>query len=248
MDKNRITQSVILGLTTLVAAATWAGLKSTLFGNGSWVWPSLGFLILLVFLSLSCLLTNSKEILLTNLIIILVCFFFSFGFKLEYLAAWFAGLLLLILGSFKAISEKKVRIKIQISKILQRGLPFILTCLALVIATAYYFSPLALKGQNEIEMPRFLFDAIAKPIVKNTPLDNDALYQMVNQQINKQSQAYKQYFPLGLAIGFFFALKVIGYVFMWLVILSSWLIFKILVSLGAIKIQEQSVLKEVIEI
>ncbi|GAI48624.1 unnamed protein product, partial [marine sediment metagenome] len=76
----------------------------------------------------------------------------------------------------------------------------------------------------------------------------DILYQVVNQEINKYGQPYQQYFPLGLAAGIFFALKTIGFLFGWLVILLSWLIFKALVSAGAIKIQEQAVLKEVIEV
>jgi len=249
MNKNnRITQSVVLGLTTLVAAATWAGLKSILFESNSWIWPSLGFLILLIFLSLSWLLVKSKAILLTTLSIILICFFFSFGLKLEYLAALFIALLFFLLGSFRAVNEKKVRIKIQLDKILRKGLPFVLTGLALVMATAYYFSPLALQEQNQIKVPRPLFNIIIEPINGLTIEQEDLVYQAINQEINKRSQPYQQYFPLGLALGVFFALKTIGYFFMWLVILLSWLIFKALVSLGAIKIQEQAVLKEVIEI
>ena len=251
MNKNnRITQSVVLGLTTLVAAATWAGLKSILFESGSWIWPSLGFLILLIFLSLSWLLVKSRAILLTTLSIILICFFFSFGFKLEYLTALFIALLFFLFGSFRAVNEKKVRIKIQLDKILRKGLPFILTGLALVMATAYYFSPLALQGQNKIAIPRPLFNTIIEPIriSELTIEQEDLVYQTINQEINKHSQPYQQYFPLGLAIGVFFALKIIGLPFMWLVILLSWLIFKALVSFGAIKIQEQGVLKEVIEI
>ena len=268
MHKNRVTQSVVLGLATLVATATWAGLKSILFESGNWIWPSLGFLILLIFLSLSWLLTKSKAILLTTLSIILICFFFSFGFKLEYLAVLFIALLFFILGFLRAINEKKVRIKIQLDKILGKGLPFVLTGLALVIASAYYFSPLTFQKQNQITIPRSLFNIIIQPITKlieeqisipqfSEQFDialtgdekiEDILYQAVNQEINKYSQPYQQYFPLGLAIGVFFALKLIGLPFMWLVILLSWLIFKVLVSVKAIKIQEQAVLKEVIEI
>jgi hypothetical protein len=268
MHKNRITQSVILGLTTLVAAASWAGLKNILLGNGNWIWPSIGFLILLIFLSLSWLLVKSKVILLTTVSIILVCFFFSFVFKLEYLIALFIALLFFVFGSFRAINEKKVRIKLKVDKILRCGLPTVLTGLALVMAMAYYFSPLALQGQDQIRVPRFLFDIVVQPMAKTLeeqiPISQfseqfgislkgdesfqDVLYQVVNQEINKHGQPYRQYFPLGLALGIFFALKVVSIPFKWLVILLSWLIFKILVSIGAIKIQEQAVLKEVIEL
>jgi Ca2+/Na+ antiporter len=273
MHKNRITQSVIIGLTTLVATATWSGVKSVLFENGNLLWPIIGLLILLIFLSLNWLLTKLRAILLITLFFVLVSFFFSFGFKLEYLVVLFIAFLFFFLACQRAINEKEARIKIEVIKIFRRGLPFVLTGLSLVIATAYYFSPLALAGQNQIQIPRPLFDRVIEPIIgrleqqlpinqiskqldisleKETVTANqelkDNLYQSLNQEINKQSQSYKQYFPLGLATGLFFALKAIGIPFMWLIVLLSWLIFKLLVSLGAIKIQEQAVLREVIEV
>lgn len=259
MHRNRITQSVILGLTTFVATFAWIGLKGVLFENGNWIWPSSGFLILLIFLGLGWLITKSKAILFISLSIILICFFFSFGFKLEYLAVILIALLLFVFGSCMAINEKEIRIKIEVRRILKRGLPTVLTGLCLIIAAAYYFSPLALYGQNKIEMPRPLFDIVVEPVVSifekqfNASLIindefKDDFYQTINQEINRHSQSYKQYFSLGLTAGFFFALRTVAVVFSWLVILLTSLIFKILVSLGAIKIQEKAVLKEVIEI
>jgi hypothetical protein len=265
MRKNRITQSIIIGLATFVSTISWTGLKNILFEGGNWLWPSIGFFVLLVFLSLSWLLAKSKEILLIALIFILASFFLVFGFKFEYLAALFIALLLFIFGSYKAISEKELRIKIQISKILRRGLPIVLTGLSLIVATVYYFSPAVFRGENQIQVPRPLFDIIIQPVTKgleeqislpelserfDVPLQgevNDMLYQVVNQEINKYSQSYKEYLPLGLAIGFFFALKAISIVFMWLVILCGEVIFRLLVRFGAIKIQEKAVLKQVIE-
>ncbi len=250
MTTNRVTQSVIVGLATLVAAVSWSGLKNILFENGSWIWPSLGFLILVVFLSLAWLLAESKPILLVTLIVVLVSFLLSFSFKLEYLAVLFTAFLLFYFGSLRAIEEKNIRVKIQVFRILKRGLPYILTALSLIIASAYYFSPLSLKGQGQIEIPRPLFDIAVKPYTSLLGEESieDAIYQTLNQEINKRSQPYKEYFPIGLSLGIFFAIKTISVPFMWLVILLSMLIFKILVFLGAVKIQERSVLKEVIEL
>lgn len=266
MRKNRITQSIIIGLATFVSAISWTGLKNILFDGGSWLWPSIGFFVLLVFLSLSWLLAKSREILLIALIFILASFFLVFSFKLEYLAALFIALLLFVFGSYKAVSEKELRIKIQISKILRRGLPLVLTGLSLIVATVYYFSPAAFKGENQIQIPRPLFDIIIQPITGgfeeqislpelsarfDIPLEgemDDMIYQTVNQQINKYSQPYKKYLPLGLAIGFFFTLKAISIVFMWLIILIGEVIFRLLVRFGAIKIQEKAILKEIIEV
>ena len=252
MKNNRITQSIIIGFTTLLATFSWAGLKNILSGDTNWIWPSIGFLILLIFLCLSLLLLKSKLISLITLAIILISFLFSFGFKLEYLTVLFLALLFFIFGAFRIINEKEVRIKFTIIRILRYGLPHILTGLAIIIAAAYYFSPLAIQGDNRIEIPRPLFDVVIQPIVSASELSNeeftDMLYVAINQEINKRSEAYKEYLPIGFAVGIFFAIKVISIFFMWLVILISWMIFKFLTSLNAIKIQEKSVLKEVIEI
>ncbi len=273
MQKNRVTQSVIIGLTTLVATAAWAGLSNILSKDGNWVLPVIGFFVLLIFLSLNWLLTKSKTILLITLFFVLISFLFPFGFKVEYLLALIVAFLLFHLGSQRAVDEKRGRIKIDAVMVLKRGLPLVMTGLALLIATAYYFSPLALTGQNQITIPRPIFDKVIGPIIGNIegslPVNQvaqqfgidlnmnvtiasdeikDDLYNQINSEINKQSQAYKEYLTLGSAVGIFFALKVIGFPFMWISIFLTWVIFKILVASGAIKIQEKAVLKEIIEV
>jgi len=207
----------------------------------------------LIFLCLSLLLIKSKSILLITLITVLISFLFSFGFKLEYSVTLLLAFLFFVFGSFRIINEKEVRIKFKVIRILKYGLPHILTGLAIIIAIAYYFSPLAIQGQNKIEIPRQLFDITIQPVMDTLELPNnqeftDILYITVNQEINKRSEAYKDYLSMGFALGIFFAIKVISIIFMWLVLIITWIIFKFLKSSNAIKIQEQSVLKEVIEI
>ena len=145
--------------------------------------------------------------------------------------------------------------------IFKRGLPFVLTGLSLVIASVYYFSPLALIGQERVEISRPVFDSIIDPVFEtvgsgmpvqlSSQVDikeaKEGLYQAVNGEINKRSQPYKNFFPIGLSIGIFFALKVVGVPFMWLVILAAILVFRIMILTEAIHIQQKSVLREVIE-
>ena len=135
MQSNRITQSIIVGAAALIATASWSGLKNILFNDGYWLWPTIGFFVLLIFLSINWLLAKSKAILLITLFFILISFFFSFGFKLEYLAALLIAFLFFFLGCQRALNEKEVRIKIQVINILKRGLPFLLTgfCLRILI-------------------------------------------------------------------------------------------------------------------
>ena len=210
---------------------------------------------------MSLLLIKSKSVLLITLITILISFLFSFGFKLEYLIALFLAFLFFSFGSFRIINEKKVRIKFKIVRILKYGIPHILTGIAIIIAIAYYFSPLAVQEQNKIEVPRELFNITIQPVVNvffedklftpEMPNDeefSDLLYTAMNEEINRRNETYKGYLSIGLAIGTFFAIKVISIPFMWLIILISWMIFRFLIFSNAIKIQEKSVLKEIIEI
>ena len=268
MDKNRISQSVIIGLAAVMATAGWAGLKNFLFDGGGWIFPSISFLVLLVFLSLNCLLTRSRVILLITLIFVLISFLFSFGVNLSYLLVLFVAFLLFALGFSRSISEKENKVRIHVGKIFHKSLPLVLTGLSLIIATVYYFSPLALQGQDEIKIPRPLFDAISQSVINiaseqnpisqldqsvGVPLNtneeiSNILYEGINREINRYSVNYRQYFPFGLAVGMFFAVKAISVPFMWLVIFLSWAIFKLLVALGAVKICEKAVLQEVIEV
>jgi len=272
MQKNRITQSIIIGIVALLSAASWSGLKGVLYSGSNWTWPAYGFLILLVSLSLSWILSKSRTILSITFAFALVSFLLIFGLRLEYLIVLFAAVALFALGSFRAVNEKEVRIKLHSTKISRKGLPFVLTGLALLIASAYYFSPLAQQGQDQIRIPRPLFNIAIKPVLltveqelnaleiaeqfdielegtlsKNEQLE-EVLYLAVNTEINKYTKDYKEYFPLGLALGMFFAIKAIGMFFGWMTILLSWIIFKLLIVTGAVKIHEKAVLKQEIQI
>jgi len=272
MHKNRVTQSIIIGIVALLSAASWSGLKGVLYGYGSWTWPAYGFLVLLVALSLSWVLSKSRTILSITFAFALVSFLLIFGLRLEYLAALVVAVALFAIGSFRAVNEKEVRIKLHAHKVVRKGMPFVLTGLALLIASAYYFSPLAQQGQDQIKIPRPLFNIVIKPVLLTVEQELDAseiaeqfgitvegtltenkqleevLYLAVNAEINKYTRDYKEYFPLGLAVGMFLTIKAIGLFFGWLTILLSWLIFRLLVISGAVKIQEKAVLKEEIQI
>lgn len=277
LDKNRITQSVVIGLTTLLAAIALTGLKSLLFqDSGNWIGPVVSFFFWLVFLSLTLLLSNSKPLLVIAMATMLISFILIFGLAIENLAAVSIATILFAFGAFEAVNEKKVRIKFRVRHILHGGLPHVLTGLALLIAIAYYASPYALKGVGEVIIPRTLFDHLMTPLIGTledelstamTPMPalpglpshmfaggavteelTDQIYGTLNEAVNRYSFMYRKYLSVGLAVSVFFALKTIGILFMWLVIPIAWLIFKLLMHFGAIKIQEQSVLQEIIHV
>ncbi|MFC1700612.1 hypothetical protein ACFLZ0_00480 [Patescibacteria group bacterium] len=259
MKENRITGSVILALTTLISAFIWIGLRDFLFEKGGFILPLIWLFIVCVLLSLGCLLLKSKIILMTTLFIVLFGFIIAFGFTPSYIIVALIALMFFYLGSCQSINEKKLRIKIKISKILEAGMPLIFTGLALLISVSYYFSPMSVK---QFEIPRPLFDTIMKiiplpseqtaQIITTMPISSvekqkDFLYELISQNINNFIEPYEEYLSIGLAISLFFILKTLSVPFMWLVIFVSWLIFKLLVFAKAIHVHEKSVLQEVIE-
>jgi len=266
MKKNSVTQAVIVGVNTLFASLTWSGVKSILSGEGDWLRLILGLFIWMIFLALTWLMAKSKPIMLITLITILVSFVLSFGVAVEYFVVLPFVLLFFILGSFGAIKEKDSRLKISAVKVFRAGFPWFLTGFCLLMVAVYYTSPLILKGENRIEIPRNVFNMLVEPMtavvdgainalpltehlglsIENTEIMQETLYQTINQVINRYSQPYKEYLPLGLAAGLFLALKTISIAFMWLIILVGSLIFKILLVSGAVKKQERSVLQEFI--
>lgn len=209
--------------------------------------------------------------------VIFITYLTIFGFRLENLLVALAALLLYSYSSYRAIQEKEARITINIFKIMKTGLPLVLTALALTIATAYYFSPLSqqikeievprplyeivirpfmtqLTGQGSETGAHVVLDpAIAKEFdiaLSEAPTQaelEDALFVLVNRQLNAVIEPFKEFYPLGYAIAFFILLKTLGYFLMYLVIFASWIVFRGLVSLGAIKINVEPAVKEVIE-
>lgn len=76
----------------------------------------------------------------------------------------------------------------------------------------------------------------------------DNLYKTVNEQINFFVKPYKRYLPYGLAVAVFLSLKSVGFIFIWLSILLSQLIFNIMKSLRFVSIKKEMAEREVIEI
>lgn len=260
LNKNNIIQFVFLVLIILSSGLAWSGLRGILFGDGGWIMPIIAFFIVLVLLSVSWILLRSKIILSAVLLIILISFFLFFGFNWIYLITSLIALLFFYFGSIRTINEKDFRLKIKVSNILRQGLPTFLIGLILLISVAYYFSP---KAQISFQIPRPLFDSIMEVVplpsnfqanaenAKSVGLEKeqkDEIYTLINKIISDWTESYKQYFTIGAAIVMFLTLKGLSVIFIWLTVFMGWLVFKILIILGAVKIQEKAALQKIIEI
>ncbi len=67
--------------------------------------------------------------------------------------------------------------------------------------------------------------------VKEDETIKDLLYQFVQYQINASSGPYEKFVPIGLAVGLFLALKLLGFFYIPIIILFSWLVLKLLIVL-----------------
>ncbi len=170
MNKNAITQSVILTLVTVLASLSWYFLKLSLLTQISsnktiWIWllPLIFFSLLIIALALGWLFIRSRLILFLNLSAILFSFLLVFGFQNLYLYITLLALLFLWTGSCQAINEKDLRVKLSVPKIIQRGLPQIMTAFALMVSIIFYNSPYAKFDKTDFIIPQPFFDVIYQP-------------------------------------------------------------------------------------
>jgi len=247
---RKATPIIISIITVVIAIASWSFLYNSLYGLeegwvGIWIKPMIGFIILGVMLGLISLLIESKKNLIPTFLLITFSFFLIFSFN-NYV---FLGLLLfcglLILGARRIKDEAGVRLKIRIGRILQKGLPLILTGLIIVISTAYCFTPSTQK--IEIKIPPKLFEIIQKPIVEMLPSEisqenleelPEEVKEIIDVKIEEFTRPYKKYIPLALAISLFLFLRLLAIPTSWLIILLSWIIFKLLLAFKVIRIEK----------
>jgi len=67
----------------------------------------------------------------------------------------------------------------------------------------------------------------------------DLIYQLMQYQLNTSSGPYEKFIPIGLAIALFLALKLIGFFYIAIIILLSWLFLRLLVILKFASIEKE---------
>ncbi len=146
--------------------------------------------------------------------------------------------------------EKKMRIKMHFRRILRRGLPLMFTAVCLLIALAYYFSPSLgeFSSSTGFQIPRGIIDTILKPFEGLDEDLNDVVYELINSQISDSEGPVREYLPIALAIGLFLSLRALVIILVPVIVLSSCLLVKILVSMGFVKITTKSIVAERMEI
>jgi len=267
-------KQIILGIKiTIFALISWFFLYQLFYVRWSksfLILTVLGLLFWGVSICLGALLVEKKAILYSGVGLSLVSFFIFFhgaemGPGQFRVAFYYFVVMILIFLSFliyrkRVQHERKMRVKIYFWRIFKRGLPLVFTMICLLIALAYYFSPFLgeFSANTQFQISRNLFDNLIKPfeglIQSRLPVDtikdenlNDTLYELINSQ-TKINNSFGEYIPIVLAIGLFLSLRILIIILIPVIALFSYIITKILISMGFIKIISKSIRAEKIEI
>ena len=222
-----------------------------------WAGPASIFIPFLFIFSLSWIKLSSHWNLVLTAVFILVVFLFWWGIK-------------------SLRGEKESRFKISLSAIVSPGLKHAVTATIFLASIGFYFSPLAQLDSKEFSLPRPFFDTIFSPVIKAMNVSllkngsttssgalspevskqlesqkkdlSEQVYGMINQMIANSGKPFKKYVPLGITLSFFFALKIFEGLFLQLMILGAWVLWKILRFFGVMRIKIVKADKEIIEI
>jgi len=132
-----------------------------------------------------------------------VSFFIFFPFKLLPVAAILFFLIILVLTFLSIERERKVRIRVNVYKILRRGFPVVLTMLAIVLAVSYYVSSVEDIKDNGVQIPRQSFDSstdvlesyIAKVYIPGFNKDmsvSEASFQLVLNEFSQEGASWRE--------------------------------------------------------
>jgi len=273
MNKKKLLR-LLLGFLILVSAGlSWYLLKNS-FGqaqSGEWAnsvfWPSLSLTILGSFIGLFYLTENDWRVLLGACLLVVAPFFIFFdSLNWGKLAVIGAALFFFWRGFYRSRREKERKIKLVLAEILLKGLAPVGTALALLASIGFYGSVYAQSlSEGKITISRDMFDEIIDPLL-NAPSalknfsgepsgqlvgdDDEQLknlfYQETNKYLNATGNPYKKFLPFGLAITFFFAMRLWGIILMRLAAILAWGWFAILKLIKLVRIGNISVEKETI--
>lgn len=168
MTKEQIVKIILLTLVAIVSFCLWLFLHWGFFGAGHhWFFIWLGPVICLfglgvIFGFLVALPIKKWQIL--SAVAIILAFFVLFFWAYWY--CWLAGLvagIIIFIGSQHGLRQKGELIKLRFFRILRPAISALMSGLILVVACAWYASPLVIKSVEEIAVPRPLFNFIFAP-------------------------------------------------------------------------------------
>lgn len=270
---KKIIVRAILGVLILVFSfLAWLNLSGALNDGLDWLQKSLWFLAAFLFLGVGAglaYLIESKPILFYGLppLIILPALVFLKDALISG-AVLAIAFLFLALAAWRADFEKSLRIEFASSVILKKSLAPFITALTLIVTLFFYWAPFTQSLEQKIYVPRPLFDVIVQPtinlflqitlpvgqslkdlspeVIRQQAQFLDEMYLATNEELANASQAFKKWLPLGVSISLFFSFKIIGTFLSFLMIALAWLIFRVLLWSGVVRIEKVAAEKEIV--
>ncbi len=230
-------------------AKPWIDSPARFLQVSIWLKPLLTFAILTSAIGLSFLLLKDYVLKILTSVLAGLPFFFVFGFNQFYLGAFVLMLLIFMYAMRNVQAEANERTKINIRVIMQKGLPRIVTALLIMLSFAFFFSPNIQASAKSKQLPPSFKQAIERTVdsflggqVKNlSPQERKQAENQVANQVMEQFTAflspYIQYLPPILAFGLFLILQGLSFIFVWLAVLVSALLFWAMKKSGLVRIQ-----------
>ncbi len=241
-------------------AKPWIESPGRFLEIGIWLKPLITFVVLTSAIGLSFLLLKDYALKILISALVGLPFFFVFGFNQFYLGAFVLMVLLFMYGMRNIQAETGERTKINIRVIMQRGLPRIVTAMLVMVSFAFFFSPNIQASAKNGQLPPSFKQVIERTVdsflggqIKNlSPQERQQVKSQTVSQVMEQFAEflgpYVQYLPPILAFGLFLILQGLSFIFVWLAVLVSALLFATLKRTGFFKIGAVSVEAEKIEL
>ena len=241
---------IVLGLIAVVSWFFWstAGFlisDTPVFSDvNAWLIPVLTFVLLISLLSLSFLLLNKKwEKMLCSTVVFLT-FLIQFGYNKLYLAAFILMFLLQYISIKRFETELQDRLKINLGTSIRRAAPYIVTSLLIMVSFAYFLSSDIQLSATKNELPLSV-EKITKSVVSYFFTDQGITDPRLQEQaetevigkLNNFLSPYYKFLPPILAFSMFLILQGFSFIFLWLSIALSLLLFLILKKGGIVKVE-----------
>ena len=215
----------------------WVASPTRFADYGLWLKPliTLGVLSSLIGFSLMFLKNLGLRVLVS--VVAGLPFLFVFESNQFFLGA-FALMILLHLYAVSNIREQATqRIKINIREIMNHGLPMVVTPLLVLVSFAFYFSPSVQLSAQTKQLPPTIKQVVERTVsgflgqeIQSLPpqerkqAENQLVSEVINQ-LTKFAEPYFKFFPPILAFGMFLILQGLRFIFIWIGVVISVLLF-----------------------
>lgn len=229
-------------------AKPWIESPARFLQMGIWLKPLIMFAVLTSAIGLSFLLLKEYALKVLTSVLAGLPFFFIFGFSWPYSGAFILMILLFMYAMRNIQAETGGRTKINIRIIMQRGLPRIITAMLVMISFAFFFSPNIQASAKTKQLPPSFKQVIERTVnsflggqVKNlSPQERKQVESQTVSQVMEQFMTflgpYIQYLPPILAFGLFLVLQGLSFIFVWLAVGISVLLFWAMKRAGFVRL------------